>query len=95
MAKRIPASIRALSALIEGQARIEALYWDQEKWSEKSILNIARSGKFSSDRTIVEYAYDIWNVKPVDVRPRRVLATLASPRSDPAMNAFMTMYTAT
>ena len=56
-------------SFVDAQARVEALYRDQEKWSEKAILNIARTGKFSSDRTIAEYAHDIWNVKPVDVVP--------------------------
>jgi starch phosphorylase len=58
-----------LRSFIDGQARVEALYRDQEQWSKKAILNIARTGKFSSDRTIHEYAHDIWNVKPVEVVP--------------------------
>ena len=58
-----------LRSFIDAQGRVEALYRDQEKWSEKAILNIARTGKFSSDRTIAEYAHDIWNVKPVEVVP--------------------------
>ena len=41
---------------------------DQALWTKKSILNVARIGKFSSDRTIQEYAEQIWNVKPVDVK---------------------------
>jgi starch phosphorylase len=56
-----------LRSFIDAQARVERLYRDQEKWSEKAILNVARTGKFSSDRTIGEYAHDIWHVKPVDV----------------------------
>jgi starch phosphorylase len=39
------------------------MYQDQEKWTRMSILNTAGSGKFSSDRTIQEYADDIWHVK--------------------------------
>lgn len=41
-------------------------YQDEFLWTKKAILNVARMGKFSTDRTIQEYADDIWNVKPVD-----------------------------
>ncbi|MEI7751550.1 MAG: glycogen/starch/alpha-glucan phosphorylase [Candidatus Omnitrophota bacterium] len=44
------------------QDRISEDYQDQNRWTEKAILNVAKSGKFSSDRTIAEYAKDIWNV---------------------------------
>jgi starch phosphorylase len=50
---------------INCQQRVEALYKDQEEWTRKAILNVANMGKFSSDRTIQEYAEEIWNVKPV------------------------------
>ena len=43
------------------------LYADPEGWSRKAILNIAASGKFSSDRTIAEYAKEIWGAKPCPV----------------------------
>ena len=39
-------------------------YRDQEEWSRKAVLNIAASRNFSSDRTIAEYASDIWHVEP-------------------------------
>ena len=39
-------------------------FQDQTKWLEMSINNIASSGKFSSDRTIIEYGRDIWGVEP-------------------------------
>ena len=58
-----------LRSFIDAQGRVEALYRDQERWSVEAIFNIARAGKFSSDRTIAEYAHDIWNVKPVEVIP--------------------------
>jgi starch phosphorylase len=44
------------------QDDVSRLYQDQTKWNEKSIINVSRSGFFSSDRTIREYAEDIWNV---------------------------------
>jgi starch phosphorylase len=52
-----------------GQAhqRLGELYADPDAWARKAILNVAGSGKFSSDRTIAEYATDIWEVKPCPV----------------------------
>ena len=47
------------------QGRVEALYRDPEAWARSSILNAARMGRFSSDRTILEYARQIWGVEPV------------------------------
>ncbi len=52
---------------IECQDDVDKVYKNQRKWTEMSILNVARSGKFSSDRTIREYCTDIWKVKPVQV----------------------------
>jgi glycogen phosphorylase len=46
----------------ENQERVSRLYADKTGWVEKSIVNVARSGKFSSDRTIEEYAREIWSV---------------------------------
>ncbi|RMH64203.1 MAG: hypothetical protein D6676_09965, partial [Cyanobacteria bacterium J003] len=40
---------------------------DQAQWAKMSILNVARMGKFSSDRAIREYCQDIWHVQPVKV----------------------------
>jgi starch phosphorylase len=51
----------------EAHQRLGELYADPEAWARKAILNVAGSGKFSSDRTIAEYAADIWNVKSCPV----------------------------
>ncbi len=53
-----------LKSYSEAHARLGELYTDKEKWWRKAILNIAGSGKFSSDRTIEDYASKIWHVEP-------------------------------
>lgn len=52
---------------IDCQEQVSEAYRDRENWTRMSILNTARSGFFSSDRTIREYCQDIWNVKPVTI----------------------------
>jgi starch phosphorylase len=54
------------ASYIERQGEVEAAYKKQDVWMKKAILNVANMGKFSSDRTIKQYANEIWNVKPVD-----------------------------
>jgi starch phosphorylase len=56
-----------LASYLEADDSLRALYADQDAWTRKAILNVAGSGKFSSDRTIAEYAADIWHVKPCPV----------------------------
>jgi glycogen phosphorylase len=56
-----------LKSYLEADQRLRDLYADPNAWARKAILNVAGSGKFSSDRTIAEYAADIWNVKPCPV----------------------------
>lgn len=46
---------------------IDAAYRDQTKWAKMAIVNVAKSGKFSSDRTIRQYADEIWNLKPLHI----------------------------
>jgi len=57
-----------LKSYLEADQRMLALYADADGWIRKAILNVAGSGKFSSDRTIAEYATNIWSVKPCPVR---------------------------
>ena len=57
-----------LKAYLEADQRLRELYADSDGWARKAILNVAGSGKFSSDRTIAEYATRIWEVKPCPVR---------------------------
>jgi len=56
-----------LRSYLEADHRLAELYGNPEEWSRKAIFNVAASGKFSSDRTIAEYAVDIWNAKPCPV----------------------------
>jgi glycogen phosphorylase len=52
---------------IDCQDRVAKAYQDQDNWTRMSILNSARMGKFSSDRSIQEYCDQIWQIKPVTV----------------------------
>jgi starch phosphorylase len=54
-------------AYVDCQAQVSALWRDPAAWTRKSILNVARMGKFSSDRSIHEYCEQVWNIKPVSV----------------------------
>jgi starch phosphorylase len=56
-----------LKSYLEADQKLVELYADQDAWARKAILNVAASGKFSSDRTIAEYAKEIWNAKPCPV----------------------------
>jgi starch phosphorylase len=56
-----------LTSYLEADQRLSALYAAPDAWATKAILNVASSGKFSSDRTIAEYAAGIWNIEPCPV----------------------------
>jgi len=57
------------NAYVTCQEQVSDLYLKPEEWTEKAILNVAAMGKFSSDRTIKEYAAQIWHADPVEVKP--------------------------
>ncbi len=56
-----------LAPYLAADERLVDLYGDADAWARRAILNVAASGRFSSDRTIAEYAADIWKVKPCPV----------------------------
>src|SRR6516225_7780634 len=56
-----------LKSYVQAQERLCEPYADGDGWARKAILNVAGSGKFSSDRTIAQYAAEIWNAKPCPV----------------------------
>jgi starch phosphorylase len=59
--------LKDFDSYIEAQKRVDQTYKIQNEWLSKSIVNIGHSGAFSSDRTIQEYAQDIWNIRPTKV----------------------------
>ena len=56
-----------LTSYARAQEQVSALYADRNAWVRKAVINVAKSGKFCSDRTIAEYASDIWHVAPCPV----------------------------
>jgi len=60
-------TIADFRSYVNAQRRVEEAYRDKEHWTRMSILNCAASGKFSTDRTIVDYNNDIWKLTPVSV----------------------------
>ena len=60
--------LKDLRAYYTTQKRIEEAYLDEFTWNQKAIINTACSGKFSSDRTIKQYANEIWKLKPLKIK---------------------------
>ena len=59
--------LKDFEAYAEAQSKVDDVYKDKKRWAKMAILNTACSGKFSSDRTIKEYAEEIWGLKPVHI----------------------------
>lgn len=58
--------LKDFRSYVDAQAKIEAFYCDSTAWAKAAILNVAKSGKFSSDRTIEEYVKDIWHLDKLE-----------------------------
>ena len=72
-----------LTSYCQAQQQVADAYRDPEDWSRKAILNVAASGKFSSDRTILEYAREIWQTPPFPIkRSGRLDDTISMARAD-------------
>jgi starch phosphorylase len=61
---------------VDCQEEVSRSYGDQEKWTRMSILNVARMGKFSSDRSIWEYSKHIWRVEPVPIKSEELVVKI-------------------
>ena len=72
---------------IEAQDRIDRRYRDQEGWAKAAITNIAHMGYFSSDRSIEDYAKDIWYIKPLPETPISMTGGLSEVPEPPPANA--------
>jgi starch phosphorylase len=76
-------------AYVDCQHEVDHAYRDRDHWARMSILNVARCGKFSSDRAVAEYARDIWQISPITVsldaepesRPRGTAGCMGDPRA--------------
>ncbi|NLN49453.1 MAG: glycogen/starch/alpha-glucan phosphorylase, partial [Clostridiales bacterium] len=55
--------LKDFDSYVKAQDNIDEMYKDKNSWNRKALINIANSGRFSSDRTILEYANEIWNAK--------------------------------
>ena len=70
--------LKDFKAYAEAQKKVEAAYRDEKGWAKSAILNVACSGKFTSDRTIQEYVDDIWKLDKVVIPKEAVTTAVAS-----------------
>jgi len=54
-----------LPGYLDAQHEVEDAFRRRQQWTSKAVLNVARVGRFSSDRTVMEYARDVWRIAPV------------------------------
>ena len=66
-------NLKDFSAYVEAQGKIAEAFENESEWSKKSLINIAKSGYFSSDRTIQEYADDIWNIHSISKKLQKII----------------------
>ena len=62
--------LKDFDSYVKAQEKINELYKDQKKWLHMSIVNTAKSGFFTTDRTMRQYNEDIWHTKPVDIEEK-------------------------
>ena len=67
--------LKDFKSYAEAQKRVEAAYRDEKGWAKSAILNVACSGKFTSDRTIQEYVDEIWHLDKVVIPEKKTVAT--------------------
>jgi starch phosphorylase len=60
--------LKDFRAYADAQKQVEIAYRDEKRWAQSAIMNVACSGKFSSDRTIEEYVKDIWHLDKVKMK---------------------------
>ena len=60
--------LKDFNSYIEAQEKINTLYKDQKKWLRMSIINVAKSGFFTTDRTMRQYNEDIWHTEPIQIK---------------------------
>ena len=66
--------LKDFKSYAEAQKRVEAAYKDEKGWAKSAILNVACSGKFTSDRTIQEYVDEIWHLDKVVLPEKKAAA---------------------